>query len=118
MGDFSFTATAECHYCGNLLGSSDDECENCSDDDREQHVFRKMDADDGPIETIMVEATMRYKWYKLHDEIGDDWIAYEWLGPRPSVQRMLEMDVWDTLQDIPQREMSLDAPNDVDDSDE
>jgi hypothetical protein len=109
---FDISASAECDFCGNLLTSSDDDCGECVSADREQHLFRRLTSGDGP-DTIAVESTVDYRWHKLQQEVGDDWIAYEWLGPRDSVQSMLGRQMWDTIQDIPCRQMSLDAPSDV-----
>lgn len=113
MSDFSFTSTAECTYCGNMLGSSDEDCDECSPADREQQVFRRITSTEDSPDTIMVEAVGQHRWHRLQSEVGDDWIAYEWLGPRPSVQRMVGTYMWDSIQDIPKRQMSLDAPKDV-----
>lgn len=112
MSDFNFTATAECDYCGNLLSSSEESCGECSDDVN-QHIFRRIGTSSKEPQTIMVEATMDYKWQKLKRELGEDWIAYEWLGPRPSVQTMVGTRMWDSIQDIPERQSSLDAPKDL-----
>lgn len=117
MGDFSFSSTAQCDYCGNMLSASDEDCDECSPADRSQQMFRRITSDDDAPDTIVVEATPKHKWYKLQAELGEDWIAYEWLGPRPSVQKMVGTYAWDTIHDIPKRQMSLDAPNDVDSGD-
>lgn len=111
MSDFSFTATAECDYCGNLLGSSDGNCDECSEEGRYQQFFRAIG--DREPHVICVEATHDYKWYKLASEVGEDWIAYEWLGPRESVQSMVGLSSWETIDDVPGRAISADAPNDV-----
>lgn len=113
MGDFTITATAECDYCGNLLGASDEECDECNSSDRKTQMFRKIRANPEDIETIAIEATYQHKWYKLADELGEDWIGYEWLGPQESVRNMVRSAAWDTINDIPKRGMSTDAPNDV-----
>lgn len=113
MADFNFTATAQCDYCGELLSSSDEDCDNCSQKMVDQHVFRRISSDEDAPDIIMVEATRRYKWYKLEQELGDDWIGYEWLGPRWSVQNKVASEFWGSIQDIPRRTMSLDAPSDV-----
>lgn len=113
MSDFTFTATAECDYCGGLLSSSDEDCDSCSESDIHQQMFRRISSDEDNPETLAVMATHDYKWYKLEREVGDDWIAYEWLGPRESVQNMIGLHMWETIHDIPKRAMSLDAPNDV-----
>jgi len=113
MSDFTFSSTVECDYCGSMLTASDEECDECSPEDREQQVFRRLTSDGDSPETIMVEAVGRHRWYRLEEEVGDEWIAYEWLGPRTSVQRMLADDGCETLQDVPRQKMSLHAPSDV-----
>lgn len=110
MGDFSFSATAQCDYCGNLLSSSTEDCEECSDDNIYQQFFRRLAGEE---KHIVVEATHGYKWYKLEEQVGEDWIAYEWLGPRESVQNMVGGATWESVEDLPKRSMSLDAPSDV-----
>ena len=113
MSDFSFTSTAVCDYCGNMLGSSDEECDECEPEDRKQQVFRRLTSEGDSPDTIMVDAVGQHRWHKLEEEVGEDWIAYEWLGPRESVQKMVGSYMWETIQDIPKRQMSIDAPDDV-----
>lgn len=105
---FSFSATARCGKCGEYLSSSDEECDH-DGQEVQQHVFRHITDDD----VVAVEATARYKWHALKREWGEDWIAYEWLGPRESVQNMVTSSTWDGVKDIPKRAMSLDAPSEV-----
>lgn len=113
MSDFSFTATAECDYCGAMLSSSDEDCDSCSEEDVYQQVFRRISSKGDEPDTLTVMSTHQYKWYKLEQEVGDDWIGYEWLGPRECVQNMIGLHMWETIEDIPKRAMSLDAPSDV-----
>jgi hypothetical protein len=107
---FSFTATAKCDHCGQLLGSSD---ENCDHDGKsvKAHVFRRLG--EGWESLTGVEAIVTYKWYKLAEEIGEDWIAYEYLGTKSHVNSMLEGSMWDDVEDLPKISMSVDAPSDV-----
>lgn len=56
---------------------------------------------------------MDYRWHKLADQLDEEWKAYEWLGPRESVQNMVGRYMWETIQDIPRRQMSHEAPSDV-----
>ena len=114
MSNFTITATAECDYCGNLLSSSDEECDACMPANRKRQLFRRINAHSAEIETIVVDATFGHKWQKLADELGEDWIAYEYLGPKESVEHMLTSGMWNTLADIPRREMSANAPSDID----
>ncbi len=108
MSNFSFKATAECQLCGAFLSSSD---EDCGHDGREVHsqVFRRIGG--GRDDIVGVKSTTPHKWHKLEEKVGDDWIAYQWLGPRESVNSMLHL--WGDIEDIPHRAMSVDAPNDV-----
>jgi hypothetical protein len=105
MTDFEFTATASCDYCGNLLSSSDEECDNCSSEEVEQHVFRKIRSDSSEI--VLVRATMSYKWDRL-EEVVDDWKSYEWLGPRGEVRSMVGRNPWPSVEDVPRRAMPHD----------
>lgn len=120
MSDFSFTATAQCELCGNYLESSDADCDH-DGQKVQQQFFRRItsgnssegqSASEKP-HTVAIEATNRWKWYALARELGDDWIAYEWLGPRSQVESMLKGSMWDDVDDLPNRTMSLDAPSDV-----
>jgi hypothetical protein len=113
MSDFSFTSTAECAYCGNMLSSSDEECDQCDESDRYRQMFRHMTGDDDCPKTVVVEATHRHKWYKLADKMGKDWIAYEWIGPMEEVKVFINS-TCDSIDDVPRRSTSLDAPNEVD----
>lgn len=110
MSDFSFTATAQCDVCGNYLDSSDADCDHDGAEVHQQ-FFRRIG--EGQPHTIAIEATTQWKWYALARELGEDWIAYEWLGPRSQVNAMLDGVAWDDVEDLPSRAMSLDAPRDV-----
>ena len=110
---FSFTATAQCDYCGQLLSSSDEEC----DHDGQKvgtYVFRRIG--EGRESLVGVEATPQWKWYNLAEKIGEDWIAYEYLGARDQVDSMLDGNVWGGVADLPKISMSVDAPSDVNDT--
>jgi len=107
---FSFTATAECDYCGQLLGSSDEDCDHDGDTVRSR-VFRRLG--EGRDSLVGVKATHDWKWYKLAEEVGEDWIAYEYLGTREEVNSMLS--VRGSVADLPRLSMSLSAPRDVND---
>lgn len=69
-------------------------------------VFRRLYA--GRDSMIGVEATVQNKWVPLKEKVGDDWIAYQWLGTREHVERLLE-DGYESIEDIPVQEISLDA---------
>lgn len=109
---FSFTATAQCDYCGQLLGSSDEECDH-EGRPVANHVFRRLQG--GRDTLVGVKATARWKWYKLAEDVGEDWIAYEYLGTKEHVNNMLDGNFWETVEDLPKISMSVDAPNDVND---
>lgn len=100
MSDFDFTATAQCDYCGNLMGSSTAECDQCDGVDEDQQLFRRIHSD----ETVAIHATIDYKWEKL-ESVVDDWKQWEWLGPRHSVRAMLGRGHWSSIEDIPHRAM-------------
>lgn len=111
MGSFNFTATAQCNYCGNLLESSDKTCGECDSDDIYQQMFRRIS--DGEPEIIAVESTHTYKWYKLKSEIGENWIEYEWVGPREDVLGLINSGVWNNITDVPMRQMPHDGPSEI-----
>lgn len=110
MTDFTFTATAECELCGAYLSSSDEECDH---DGRpvDKHLFRRLS--EGRDSLIGVRSTARQKWYRLEEKVGDDWIAYEYLGTKDTVNSMLDGMMWESVEDLPKIAMSIDAPNDV-----
>lgn len=115
MTEFTFTSTAECELCGAFLSSSNDDC----DHDGQPvgiHVFRRMS--EGRDSMVGVECAIRYKWYALEEKAGDDWIAYQWLGTKESVENMLNAPSWNDIEDLPMRAMSLDAPKDVGESED
>lgn len=115
MTEFTFSATAECDLCGAYLSSSDEDCDH-DGQPVDVHVFRRLS--DGRESMIGVECAIRYKWYALEEKVGDDWIAYQWLGTRESVENMLSGNMWESIEDLPHRAMSLDAPNDVGESED
>lgn len=107
---FSFTATAQCDECGQLLGSSDEECDH-DGWPVDKHVFRRIGG--GRDSLIGVKSTALWKWYKLAEKVDEDWIAYEYLGTKDTVNSMLDGTFWDGVEDLPKVSMSVDAPNDV-----
>jgi len=115
MTDFSFSATAECDLCGAYLSASDEECDH-DGWEVNKHVFRRLG--EGRESMTGVRCTARYKWYKLEEKIGDDWIAYEYLGTKDHVNSMLKSSMWDGFGDIPKISMSTDAPRDVGEDDD
>lgn len=76
-------------------------------------MFRRITANADEMDTIAIDATFDYKWQKLANELGEDWIAYAYLGPKESVQHMLTSGMWDSIEDVPKRGMSTDAASDV-----
>lgn len=109
---FSFTATAQCDKCGQLLGSSDEKCDH---DGRpvDKHVFRYLTG--GRDTLVGVNTTPGYKWYALEEKVGEDWIGYVYLGTKDHVNSMLNGSFWDGVEDLPKVSMSVDAPKDVGD---
>lgn len=59
---------------------------------------------------VGVETTAQHKWQKLSEKVGDDWIAYQYLGTREEVTSMLESHLWDGVGDLPMRSMAVNAP--------
>lgn len=110
MMAFSFTATAQCDYCGQLLGSSDEECSH-ENQTVKKFVFRRIG--EGRDSLVGVKATPRWKWYKLAGKIGEDWIAYEYLGTKSRYNSMITDPIFGSAEGVPKLGMSLDAPNDV-----
>ena len=98
---FDFTATAQCKYCGNYLDSSDAECQHSGQSVR-PHIFRRLKSD----KLTVIRATPEYKWQKLANTKGEDWIAWVYIGTRSLVSKYLERY---SIEDIPQISMSLDA---------
>lgn len=109
---FSFSATARCDLCGEYLSSSDEECDHKGQKPVE-NMFRRIG--DGEPHIVSVEACPGWHWYALKDMVEDDWIAYEWLGPKGLVKSMTGGPTWETIDDVPKRAMSLDAPSEVED---
>jgi len=107
---FSFTATAKCDACGQLLGSSTEECGH-DGKNVNKHVFRKLG--EGRDSLVGVSATATYKWYRLAEEVGKDWIAYQYIGTKNHVNAMLK--TWESVEELPHITMSCDAPADVSD---
>jgi hypothetical protein len=107
---FSFTATAKCDYCGQLLSDSDEECDH-DGNPVYKAVFRRLG--EGRDSLIGVEATAGWKWHKLAQAVGEDWIAYEYLGRKEYINTLLESPIWESVEQLPHLHMSVDAPDDV-----
>ena len=101
---FDLSATAQCDFCGKYLSSNDAECKEHSQEDVSMHVFRRFRTS----LTVRVLATRQYKWQKLADSIGEDWIAWQYLGDRSYFLSQLQQH---TISDIPRQAMSTDARN-------
>lgn len=102
MSDFSFTATAECDLCGNYLSSSDEECDH-DGKEIDKHVFRRMF--EGRESFVGVKCAWELRWEKLEEKV-DDWIAYQYLGPKHEVNLYLSAG-WEPSE-VPKLEMSTD----------
>jgi uncharacterized protein YfiM (DUF2279 family) len=109
---FSFTATAKCDACGQLLGSSTEECDH-DGASVNIHVFRKLG--EGRESLVGVEATATYKWYALAEDVGEDWIAYQYIGTKGHTNSMLDGVSYSSVEELPHISMSCDAPADVED---
>lgn len=110
MGDFSFSATAECDICGAYLSASDEECDH-GGEDIQTFVFRRLNG--GRESMVGVESVATRKWHVLADKVDDNWIAYEYIGTREQVERRLSIGLWDSVSDLPKVSMAIDAPDDV-----
>jgi hypothetical protein len=107
---FSFTATAECDYCGNLLSSSDETCDH-DGQPVEKYVFRRLG--EGRDSLVGVKACPKWKWHKLKEQADDEWIAYEFLGTKSRVNGLLTGPIWFSVDELPKLGMSIHAPNSV-----
>lgn len=92
MSDFSFSESGE------------------FEEDIDKHVFRRLER--GRETTVGVECAASEVWYELEEKVGDDWIAYQWLGSKDRVNNMLSRR-WKTISEIPRVAMATDAPDDV-----
>lgn len=110
MSGFSFTATAECDKCGQLLGSSTEECDH-DGKPVSKHIFRYLTR--GRDSLVGVQATNDHKWHKLEEKTGDEWIGYHYLGTKEHVNSMLQGSVWDGVSDLPYLQLSMAAPEGV-----
>jgi len=110
MSDFTFSAGGECELCGKHLPGPDDDCDH-DGQPIDVHIFRRLRE---PRESMKgVKSAPRYKWHKLAEKVGEDWIAYQYLGTRESVDGMLSSSVFGSFEELPVRSMSLAAPDDV-----
>ena len=115
MTDFTFSSTAECDLCGAYLSSSDEECDH-DGKTVSKHIFRRLH--EGRDSITGVECTYSQKWYKLEEKVGDDWIAYQYIGTKEQVNRWLTHGQWGGIGDLPMISMSTSAPSDVGESDD
>lgn len=68
MTEFSFTASAECEYCGSWLSSSDAECDDCSTTELRRFHFVEMVGDG--VETVFAPDPPR-AWLQLNKVVDD-----------------------------------------------
>jgi hypothetical protein len=112
MTDFSFKAP-ECEYCGKHLSSSNTMCKH-DGKDVSKHVFRKIGQ--GRESMTGVKSTKDNKWKKLSEKV-DNWIAYEYLGPKSVVETNLSGCFWNSVEELPSVEVSARAPSDIESKD-
>ncbi len=105
---FSFTSTAQCEQCGQLLGSSEEECDH-NGEQVYQFVFRRLREENAEI----IESTPSWRWHKLAQRVGEDWIAYQYLGQKGDVESMLEQSAHPSFTELRPRMISVDAPDSV-----
>lgn len=113
MSSFTFSATARCDKCGNMLSSSDESC-NHNGESVQKHFFREITASDPKV--MQVETTHSWRWYALAEATSDEWIKYEWLGKRETVNTLLSGRNYESIEDLPKQGTPLDAPNDVEET--
>lgn len=110
MSDFTFSATTQCDLCGTYLSSSDETCDH-NGKTISVHLFRRLR--EGRDSLIGVESAPSQKWNLLEEKVGDDWIAYQYIGTRSTVTSMLSGGhTWNTIEELPLIEMSIHASKD------
>lgn len=75
-----------------------------------EHVFQKVAMPGERGDVIVVRATYDDKWQRLADSVGDEWIRYRWLGPKPSVRSMVGTTTFATISEVPTLQLSTDVP--------
>jgi hypothetical protein len=105
---FSFTATAQCEQCGQLLGTSEEQCDH-NGEQVDQFVFRRLAQEDAEI----IESTPSWRWHKLAQRVGEEWIAYQYLGRKSDVEVMVEQPLYPSFTELRPRAISVDAPDSV-----
>lgn len=86
MGDFTLSET----------GDFDEE-------EPDTYVFRRLEH--GRDSLKGVECVGSEVWSNLEEKVGDDWIAYQFLGTRDRVDDMLDSR-WDSIEEIPRLAMA------------
>lgn len=76
----------------------------------ETHVFRRLN--DGRESLVGVECCVTAIWDRLEDRVDDEWIAYQYLGTKAHANTLLEMRRYESVEDLPWRQLSLHAPKD------
>lgn len=105
---FTITSTATCDECGAMLSSSDSDCSH-EGKAVEKRLFRRLFG--GPESLVSVTTTRDWMWHSLKEDVGDDWIAYQYLGTVGFVESKI-----DTVADISSlswEQLSLHAPSSV-----
>jgi hypothetical protein len=105
MTDFTFTETAQCELCGNYLSESDDSCDH-DGFAVNKHIFRTVG--EGRDSITGVKSTIRNKWNRLEEKVGDEWIEYEWIGTKEHTISLLKSSMWDSVKELPRKEMPTD----------
>jgi hypothetical protein len=91
-----------------MLSSSDADCDH-NGEPVSDHIFRRLS--EGGDSLVSIEATRGWKWFKLKEEKGDDWIAYQYLGTREQAEKMYA-DSGD-VSSLDAKALSIHAPDGV-----
>lgn len=71
--------------------------------ERDTYVFRRLEHGRDSMKGVECKSTE--VWSSLEEKVGDDWIAYQFLGTRDRVENMLDGQ-WDSIADIPRLAMA------------
>jgi hypothetical protein len=97
--------STECDYCGDKL--KDGKCSGHTEEQVMEHVFRHLKTS----EKLVVKTTPDYKWQRLSEQKGDEWVEWAYIGTSEIVSG--HMKVSDNLGEVPILQTCIDAEVDA-----
>ena len=100
---FTFVEPDRCKLCGSY--ENNDTCDHTHEN---TYMFRHV-VDKSKI--VEIRAVGEHRWQVLKDEVGEEWLLYEYIGTDKDVQYIVENMHMGEVKDIPNVDTPENAPD-------